>query len=321
MASDVNPPSTPTHGHVPVLLDACVEHLAPAPHDVVVDLTVGRGGHAAALGRHLSSDGTLVLCDLDRANLTYATDRVKAETAARVLPFHCSFARIPRELLDLNLHATCVLGDLGFASNQMDAAERGFSIMRDGPLDMRLDASSGRTVAAFLASVSEDDLAFIIRQYGEDPLARAIARFLVRRRDETPIETTADLARCVHKAYGHRAHSSRLHPATRTFQALRIAVNDELGALEGLLRQVDTGARAACKSRSSWLGAKAKVALITFHSLEDRLVKQAFTRLERQGFGTRSVRKPIVASESEVASNSRARSAKLRVATVGVPSD
>lgn len=315
----MNPATTPSHGHVPVLLEACLEQLAPEPHAVVVDLTVGRGGHAVALGRHLSSDGTIVLCDLDLANLTYATDRVKEASAAKVLSVHGSFARIPRELVELNLQATCVFGDLGFASNQMDTADRGFSIMRDGPLDMRLDTSSGRTAAAYLASVSEDDLAFIIRQYGEDPLAKAIARFLVRRRDETPIETTADLAQCVRKAYGHRAHSSRLHPATRTFQALRIAVNDELGALEGLLRQVDTGARAACKGRSSWLGAEAKVALITFHSLEDRLVKQAFTRLERQGFGTRSVRKPIVASDVEVANNPRARSAKLRVATVGVP--
>lgn len=320
MAPNPKLDAPPPHGHLPVLLEETLECLAVEPHHVVVDLTVGRGGHAIALAEPLASEGTIVLCDLDKANLEYAADRVSQTTAAHVLPIHGSFARIPRELHERNLAADRVLGDLGFSSNQMDTPQRGFSIMQDGPLDMRLDQSTGRTAAALVAGASEEELALIIHQYGEDPLARAIARFLVRRRAETPIETTADLARCVREAYGHRAHSSRLHPATRTFQALRIALNDELGALEGLLRQVGTGAKAACEGRSSWLDQAAKVALITFHSLEDRLVKQSFASLERQGVATRSVRKPIVASDAEVASNPRARSAKLRVATVGVPS-
>lgn len=319
MSNSEHSPSS--HGHVPVLLEETLSHLTPEPGSVVIDLTAGRGGHAEALAQHLDDSGTIVLCDLDHGNLEQATRRVEAATSATVLPIQGSFARIPRELTDRGLAAARVLGDLGFSSTQMDDPERGFSIMNDGPLDMRFCTREGRTAASLLASMSEAELTDIIRRYGEDPYARSIARFLVRRRAEEPILTTADLARCVRQAYGHRAHSSRLHPATRTFQALRIAVNDELGALDGLLGQVETGAVAVHEARPSWLEASARVGFITFHSLEDRLVKQTFVQLERRGLARRMVRKPIVASASEVADNPRARSAKLRVATVGDPSD
>ena len=230
----------PEHGHAPVLLAEVLDALAIKPGDLVVDATAGRGGHASAIGSRLHASGTLVLCDMDQSNLEYATNRVRQETSATVLPLHCSFARLPRELSERSLHANALLADLGFSSNQMDNPARGFSMMQDGPLDMRLDPTSHITAAELLAAASEEELTQIIREHGEDPAARTIARFLVRKRAETPIQTTAELARLVREAYGSRAHSSRLHPATRTFQALRIAVNDELGALDGLLSQAES---------------------------------------------------------------------------------
>ena len=313
--------SPETTGHIPVLLKETTAALCADAPSVVVDCTAGRGGHAEALAQDLPESATIVLGDLDAENLEYATKRVSAATQASVLPLHCSFARIPRELNEKGLHADVVLADLGFASNQMDDPARGFSMMKDGPLDMRLDPSSSVTAEYLLATAQEAELARIIREYGEDPYAKGIARFLVRKREEKPIKTTTELARLVREAYGPRARSSRLHPATRTFQALRISVNDELGALDGILRQVEAGARAAVNGRPTWLSLGSKVAFITFHSLEDRMVKQTFVELERGLQGHRLARKPIVASEREIAVNSRARSAKLRVAKVGTRQD
>ena len=309
------------HGHNPVLLQEAISALAIQPDDVLVDATAGRGGHASGMAQQLSEGGTLVLCDMDPENLRYAADRASKHTSATILPLHCSFARIPRELTEKGLLANALLADLGFASNQMDDPERGFSMMQDGPLDMRLDPGSPINAAQLLAAASEEELARIIREFGEDPAARSIARFLVRKRAQSPIQTTAELARLVREAYGSRARSSRLHPATRTFQALRIAVNDELGALDGLLSQVHHGAQAAVEDRPSWLTPGSRVALITFHSLEDRRVKQAFADMVERNHASQTVRKPLVASDSEIAANPRARSAKLRVATVGVPKD
>ena len=309
----------PTCGHLPVLRQATVEFLAGCSPRVAADLTAGRGGHAEALARSMG-DGTLVLSDLDPGNLQAAGDRVEqAVPAISVRRVAGSFTRVPRLLKDEGLATDAVLADLGFASNQVDDPERGFSFMRDGPLDMRLDPGSPLSAARLLATASEPELARIIREFGEEPLARRIARKLVQEREKTPIDSTAELARLVREASGSRAHSSRLHPATRTFQALRIAVNDELGALDGLLRQVLRGAESVAKDRPDWLAPGSRIAFITFHSLEDRRVKQAFAELERRGLGQRSARKPIIADEAEIAENPRARSAKLRIATVGDP--
>ena len=273
------------------------------------------------MASHLDDTGTLVLCDMDPENLAYATERASKHTKATILPLHCSFARLPRELAERGLRADGLLADLGFASNQMDDPERGFSMMQEGPLDMRLDPTSPITAAQLLAAASEAELARIIHEFGEDPAARSIARFLVRTRAQSPIQTTAELARLVREAYGSRARSSRLHPATRTFQALRIAVNDELGALDGLLSQVHHGARAVAEDRPSWLSPGSRVTFITFHSLEDRRVKQSFADMVERNHASQAVRKPLMAGDSEVAANPRSRSAKLRVATVGVPKD
>ncbi|MFM9144136.1 MAG: 16S rRNA (cytosine(1402)-N(4))-methyltransferase [Phycisphaerales bacterium] len=226
--------------------------------------------------------------------------------------------------------ANAVLADLGFASTQMDDPLRGFSFQSDGPLDMRLDPTQGETAADLVARLPEAELADAIYQLGEDPFARRIARTLVERRTRAPLATTADLAAAVVAAYGPRARQSRMHPATRTFMALRILVNDELRALDHLLSAVERGARAvsapgaatagATPAPATWLRPGARIAIIAFHSLEDRRVKHAFADWERAGLGTRLTRKPVGADESEIRANPRARSAKLRAFQIATES-
>ncbi|MDA1026229.1 MAG: 16S rRNA (cytosine(1402)-N(4))-methyltransferase RsmH [Planctomycetota bacterium] len=312
-----SPTPSPDPGHAPVMPEEVIAGLRVTPGDVVLDCTAGRGGHASLLAAATGSSGTVVLCDLDPENLDFATNRVRTTGITRVIPFQGSFARVPRDLRAEGLLANAVLADLGFASTQIDDPSRGFSFMREGPLDMRMDPTRGMTAADVLASSDERELTRIISEYGEEPLARRIARNVVQKRADEPILTTADLAGLVRDAYGQRAASSRLHPATRTFQALRIAVNDEFGALDGLLRQVMEAAEAIGADRPTWLADGARVAFLTFHSLEDRRVKRAFVELDRRGLGSQPARMPILPSETEIVTNSRSRSAKLRVATVG----
>jgi 16S rRNA (cytosine1402-N4)-methyltransferase len=201
----------------------------------------------------------------------------------------------------------------------MDDPLRGFSFQAEGPLDMRLDTSRGETAAELLARLPEDELADAIFQLGEDPFARRIARIIAERRGRAPIRTTTDLASAVVAAYGARARESRMHPATRTFMALRIMVNDELGALRGLLSALEQGGRALA-SGTSWLQPGARAGIISFHSLEDRLVKHSFAEWEREGLGTRLTRKPAEAADTEIRANPRARSAKFRVFEFGTES-
>lgn len=296
-------------GHVPVLPAEVMRLLDPAPGQVAVDLTAGRGGHALLLAQAVGARGEVVLVDADPENLRYAQERV-APAGSRVRALHASFAQIEPLMLHEGLRADAVLADLGFSSTQMDDPARGFSFLREGPLDMRMNPTAGEDGARLLERLSESELADAIFHLGQDPLARRIAHVIVeRRRTHGPIRTTHELAQAVMAAYGPRARHSRLHPATRTFMALRILVNDELGALERLLAAVEQGARAA---GSGWLASGARVAIITFHSLEDRMVKQAFSRLEQEGLARRLTRKPVTAGEAELAANSRARSAKLR---------
>lgn len=256
--------------------------------------------------------GRLVLLDLDRGNLEHATKRVERAVGVRPTPVHGSFAGVARELGHLGLAADAVLADLGFASTQVDDPSRGLSFMRDGPLDMRLDRSAGMTAAEYLAATSEADLAATISRFGEEPLARRIAAKIVAARAKTPISTTAQLADLVREAYGSRAHASRMHPATRTFMALRIAVNDELGALEALLGSVASAARRNREGARSWLRPGARVAVIGFHSLEDRLVKQCFAGLVKEGLAVETSGGAVVSSDLECTANPRARSARLR---------
>lgn len=315
-------PDTPApHGHRPVLLEETLALLAPREGEVVIDCTAGRGGHAVAFARAIGPSGRLVLLDVDAGNLAYAAQRVRDETGRSPCAVHASFAALPDALrgdpATRGLRADVLFADLGFSSSQMDDPTRGFSFSSDGPLDMRLDPTRGATAADLLRSLPERDLADLIYRFGEEPLSRRIAAKVVAWRRREPIESTAHLARLVREAYGPRARRSRLHPATRTFMALRIAVNDELGALGSLLDAVRRGCSASA-TPEGWLRPGARVGIVSFHSLEDRLVKRTFVDLAREGLATIRLRKPVVSSDSESAANPRARSAKLRVATVGV---
>jgi 16S rRNA (cytosine1402-N4)-methyltransferase len=324
--------------HIPVLLDECLNLLDPGPGQVFVDCTAGLGGHAARFAPRLGPTGTLVLCDLDPGNLARAGERVSGLAGGpKVLTHHGSFAEAPRRLLEWGLQADGVLADLGFASPHVDDGSRGLSFSRDGPLDMRLDPTRGATAADLVRSLSEAELADIIYRFGEDRMARPIARRIVEARRQAPIERTGQLADVIRSVV--RRVPGQIDPATRTFQALRIAVNDELGHLEGLLDWISRGARAAAragrvsggktlgvpggggpgrgKTGEAWLRPGARVGVIAFHSLEDRPVKQAFAELVEQGLAEAVTGKPVVAGAAELAANPRSSSAKLRVVRLG----
>ncbi|MEM9417896.1 MAG: 16S rRNA (cytosine(1402)-N(4))-methyltransferase RsmH, partial [Planctomycetota bacterium] len=277
-------------GHVPVLLDEVLGLLAPQPGEVVCDGTLGRGGHAAAM-IPLMSGGTYLGMDLDGGNLGFARERLEpiAEThGVRLIAVQGNFAGM-RSAMEAHgiAGADGLLADLGFASNQMDDPGRGLSFMGDGPLDMRLcpgntaddwaDGGYPRGSAAELVNtLPEQDLADVIYRFGEERLSRRIARKIVEKRSESPILTTGELAEICRRAYGPAAGKSKIHPATRTFQGLRIAVNGELDALDGLLRGM-----------MGLLNPGGRAGIISFHSLEDRPVKQAFLKLQQDGLAER----------------------------------
>ncbi len=300
-------------------MEQVLQSIRPIAGEVFVDCTAGRGGHAAEIAKRMAPGGTVVLFDLDAANLRYATSRVAAESGLTPIPIHGSFTSVGRELEARALRADLLLADLGFASNQMDDPSRGMSFSHDAPLDMRLNQSMGQTAAQFVERLSERDLAEILQQLGEEPFARRIASKIVDSRARTPITTTTQLADLVREAYGSRARTSRMHPATRTFMALRIAVNDELGALRAFLEQLGVAAVRASEGAPTWLNPQARVAVIGFHSLEDRMVKRLFVELSKRSIIRLEGKQPIVASDAELAENPRARSAKLRTAMVGRP--
>ncbi len=301
--------------HVPVLLHEVLRVLAPREGETYTDCTAGLGGHAAAVGERLGERGTVVLCDADPRNLTAAEARVRAiPRGPRVESIRCNFADLPRLMAERSLRADMVLADLGFSSPQVDDPARGFSFSREGPLDMRLDPSLAVSAADLVRSLPEAELARIIREYGEEPGARAIARKLVLERARRPMNTTTELAEIVRSVVARRPGGT--DPATRTFQALRIAVNDEIGSLSALLSGVEAAARRAGRGEATWLGAGARIAVISFHSLEDRPVKQAFTGMVREKLGRDISGGAMKAGAEEVASNVRARSATLRAVSV-----
>lgn len=302
--------------HVPVLLEAALALLAPKPGEVAVDCTAGLGGHAAALAERLGSRGAIVLIDLDPGALDQAKQRIAGALgngAPQVVSHRGNFAETARLVETDGLRADVALADLGFSSAQMDDSSRGFSMKRDGPLDMRLDPAGPVSAADLVNSLSEAELATILRDFGEEPAARAIARKLVVARRRSPIRTTAELASIVRSAVRRRRTETRIDPATRAFQALRIAVNDELGSLEALLQSVEQAAARLASGEPTWLAQGARVGVIAFHSLEDRAVKQAFRRLKAAGLAQLRTRKPATPGAEETARNPRARSAKLRV--------
>jgi 16S rRNA (cytosine1402-N4)-methyltransferase len=303
-------PTTPG-GHAPVLLAETIEALDPRPGQTLLDCTAGLGGHSAAIAGALGATGRVVLVDLDPGNLALAEANVSGiDEAPGVISIHGSFAQAPRTLAERGIRVDLVLADLGFASTQVDDPARGFSFRGDGPLDMRLDPTGPITCQELVNTLDEDDLTRIIRDFGEERFARRVARKLVEARLAGPILTTSHLAAIVRRAVP-KAPNQRIDPATRTFQGLRIAVNDELGALEGLLGAIEREAVRQGDDRK-WLAPIARIAIIAFHSLEDRPVKRCFKRLTDAGHAERVGRGPTTASEAECDANRRARSAKLR---------
>jgi len=287
--------------HRPVLLAEVLRHLAPERGGLFVDATVGPGGHAEAI-LAASPAARVVGFDRDAASLAVARQRL-ALFGDRVRLHQTDFRDLAREARALGIEMVDgILFDLGLSSLQLERSGRGFTFQADEPLDMRYDTTRPGTAAELLRRAPEPELVRILREYGEERAARRIARRIVLARGRAPLATTGALARLVAAAIPAGRRPRRIHPATRTFQALRIAVNDELGALEAALPQA-----------AALLGPGGRLAVISFHSLEDRLVKTAFRRLAAQGAFSLLTPKPVGPSRAEVQANPRARSAKLRV--------
>src|SRR6516164_3898954 len=289
----------PAPRHVSVLPAEVLKYLAPAPGQTLVDATVGGGGHSRLLAERLGPAGRVIGLEQDPAMLDLARPRLEGLPVTLV---RSNFGRLPEVLDELGVGAVDgVLADLGVSSDQLDVPERGLSFQQPGPLDMRLDPTQGEPASALLRRLNERDLADLIYHFGEERFSRRIARRIVEARRTRPLETTEELAelvrRCVPRPKGKRP---AIDPATRTFQALRIAVNDELGALDRLLEQLPRCLRPG-----------GRAVLISFHSLEDRRVKTAF---RDRSLWEALTKKPVQATEEEMQANPRARSAKLRAA-------
>jgi len=304
--------------HLPVLLRETVEWLSPPPDGIVLDCTVGMGGHSAELLKHIPR-GRLVGLDQDVEALQHAGLALQGDP--RVTLVKANFADLLKVLKDNSLsEVDSVLMDIGVSSLQLDSPLRGFSFQQNGPLDMRMDASASLTAADVVNTYPEEKLANVIYEYGEERKSRQIANAIVRHREQKPFETTEELALLAKKVLGSpkpKKGESFKHPATRLFQALRIEVNQELEVL-----------KSALKDALSVLKPGGRLAVITFHSLEDRIVKQYFKsesvdcicppRIPQCVCGHKAsiellTRKPVEASEEEIAQNPRSRSAKLRV--------
>ncbi len=299
--------------HYSVLLDESVSALVTDPSGLYVDGTFGRGGHSRAILARLSLQGAVLGFDKDPAAIAVAG--ALAQSDARFSAVHQSFTAIAAELAQRQVQADGVLLDLGVSSPQLDDAERGFSFLRDGPLDMRMDNSRGISAAEWLAKTDERDMAYVFKRYGEERFAKRIARRIVEARLEQNIERTAQLAEIVSDAMPFKEEGK--HPATRVFQAIRIEINNELGDLE-----------AALKSSLALLKPGGRMVVISFHSLEDRLVKRFFRRFsqsqdyplgvpvthDKLKAPLAIIGKAVKASEAELKENIRSRSAVMRVA-------
>ena len=309
--------------HDPVMLAECLDHLALRPGATVVDATLGLGGHSAAMLDRIGQAGHLIGLDRDPEAIRIASERLDARCRERgwdacpLRTVHTDYSRLGTALDELGLEAAdAFLFDLGVSSMQLDLSERGFSFREEGPLDMRMDPSGDITAADLVNELPERDLADIIWRLGEDRHARRIARRIVEARKEAPLRTTRDLEQLVWGAYSAPDRRGRLHPATRTFQALRIEVNDELASIEPALLEA-----------ASRLAPGGRIVVLAYHSLEDRIVKRTFEFLAGRcrcapeqpacNCGAREVvriltRKPLSPTEEEIIRNPRARSARMR---------
>ena len=282
--------------HIPVLLTQTLQYLDPQEGDSYLDLTAGYGGHAGAILERTKNPEAMTLVDRDQT----AIDNLQETFGKAVDLRHSDFLAAVQTLVQEGKQFDIILADLGVSSLHLDIASRGFAFMQSGPLDMRMDQSQSLTAEQIVNTYDQEQLAEILRKYGEEPKAKRIARLIAENR---PITTTDQLATIVAKAYPGR---SRTHPATRTFQALRIAVNDELGQIQQALPLM-----------AQLLAPGGRLGIISFHSLEDRIVKQAFKELAGDRYDAElrlATKKPIVGDNTEIVFNPRARSAKLRVA-------
>lgn len=288
--------------HKSVLLDSVLSHLNLSPGQIVLDATVGSGGHSEAILKQIGPNGLLIGLDQDVEALKRAEERLRAVGGKFKLQ-HLNFRFLDQALSSLNIkdvHA--VLLDVGVSSDQLEKSDRGFSFMKEGPLDMRMDQSQTQTAEHLIYGLNEKELTEIFSEFGEERFARRIAQKIVFDRATKPMKTTFDLKHAVEEVVPSKYRFGRIHPATRIFQALRIAVNDELNALKEALPK----AFGALKSGG-------RLAVISFHSLEDRIVKQYFVKEKNTGAGKILTKKPIEATEGELQDNPKSRSAKLRV--------
>ena len=291
--------------HIPVLLDETIRELNLVHDDIVIDGTLGGGGHASAIAEQLGEQGILIGFDADAQAIARAQKRLEG-VKPQLHFIESNFRHVKAKLSELGIpHITKAVFDLGLSSNQLENSGRGFKFQKDEPLGMTFETNPGEGVVTAREIVndwSEETIADIIYGYSEDRFSRKIARAIVAAREESPIETTTQLAQIVFDAVPPRFRKPGFHPATKTFQALRMAVNDELGALTDAL--TDT---------FEVLKPGGRVAVISFHSLEDRIVKRFFKEKVDEGVGEATTKKPIGPSREEVEQNPRARSSKLRV--------
>lgn len=291
-------------GHVPVLLEEALRQLDSGRAGTYIDGTLGMGGHSLEILKR-NPKASVIGFDRDEASLRKAGERL-AGFGQRVRLYHGDFKEIPGLGLDLG-KVRGVLLDLGMSSFQLDTPERGFSFNADGPLDMRMDLRTKATAASVLEKYSEARLDEVFRAFGELPHTRRLAREIVTRRKLHPFETTGQLRRLVEEIYRWHPQKGKVHPAAKAFQALRIEINGELEGLGAFLESMVSGTRPGTR-----------FVVIAFHSLEDRIVKRTFAALASPAEGAPRLKvltkKPVTASESEVAANSRSRSAKLRAA-------
>lgn len=302
--------------HTTVLLNEMIDSVLTDPHGIYVDCTLGGGGHSFALSQKLADDGLLIGIDQDQEAIDAAGERLK-DTKCRHLFVRDNFSHMDSILASLHLDKVDgFIFDLGVSSHQLDDGERGFSYMNNGKLDMRMDQRNPLTAYTIVNTYEEDDLARIIKEYGEERWARRIAKFIVEFREKKPIETTEDLVSVIKAAIPAHARRNGPHPAKRTFQAIRIEVNNELGILKDTME--------ACVNH---LNVGGRLGVITFQSLEDRIIKRTFRKMERDCIcppdlpvcvchhhrTVKSCGKPIKPSEKEIEENPRARSAVLRV--------
>jgi 16S rRNA (cytosine1402-N4)-methyltransferase len=293
----------PQSGHEPVLLREVLELLAPGEGKTVVDCTLGRGGHAVEMARRLGKSGRLIGLDVDPRNLEFARRRLaEADVACEVRVFHANFAELGDVLAEAGIEKVdAILADLGVSTNQLFEEEYGMSFTADAPLDMRIDPRIRRSAADLVNHMKEGELADVLYNLAQERYSRRIARKIGEQRRISPITTTGRLADLIRSVVPSRP-GEKIDPATRTFLALRMAVNQELENLETLL-----------KEGPGFLGAGGRMAVISFQSMEDRLVKRAFRLLEQSGAARVLTGKPVGPSGEEIGRNPRSRSSKMRV--------